>query len=627
MDLYTLIPLLVLAYSLFMFVTLWRRSGGDSMATGWLLVSGGLTAFAGALIWMQRHGGVDSTWVWVCLGLFFLLVLVPTLLLRMALRFQEDHFFTASWLAATGYLILHPFPAAWYQWQLARFLAVMGGGSVDQGADMLRHKLATGLPKTPLDLAIVLTQMRVLQHWDDIARLIESLSPETRAGQGIAYNYLLALGEAGRTAEMFAVARKLAEAEAEIPPGGEATYLVPACHAGRLDLVISLINGPVPGLNHQVKELWLARTLQRAGKAAEAQKILERLARSYSLLVQQGARLRLSHPYTPDPAAAGPDARYVLQHVEEHLRDEGLYIEPSRYSPGASTGDRASTAQPGEDTRDPRESQRNGDGSGDGDTKTGGDLAATQRAFTPYVTWTLAGLCAAIFFIDSSLPGSPPTEFQVWLRSVVRMIVQPLGDYLMFYQAGVYDYTLLTEGREYWRIFTPLFLHANVLHIGFNCMALLSMGPDMEYVLGRGRFLLLYLLSGMAGTAAMTWFIAMGWMEPLRMLGASGCIMGIVGATAWVLLHRTVWEGHAMSREGLIQIVMLLALQTFMDLNNPQVSFTAHSVGAITGFILAIPLYWSTGRAAERMERAARRAAEKAQRKAAAANSPATGGG
>ena len=80
---------------------------------------------------------------------------------------------------------------------------------------------------------------------------------------------------------------------------------------------------------------------------------------------------------------------------------------------------------------------------------------------------------------------------------------------------------LIADG-EWWRIVTSGFLHDNripmgLLHIGFNMLALYFLGPMLENVLGRARFLALYLVSGIAGSAG-----ALALSDPLRMIATPG---------------------------------------------------------------------------------------------------------
>ena len=75
----------------------------------------------------------------------------------------------------------------------------------------------------------------------------------------------------------------------------------------------------------------------------------------------------------------------------------------------------------------------------------------------------------------------------------------------------------------YWQLVTSMFTHVQLWHIGFNMFALYVLGPQLEVVVGRARFLALYFLSGLAGSALVYW-------GDRGALGASGAIFGLMGA-------------------------------------------------------------------------------------------------
>jgi membrane associated rhomboid family serine protease len=88
---------------------------------------------------------------------------------------------------------------------------------------------------------------------------------------------------------------------------------------------------------------------------------------------------------------------------------------------------------------------------------------------------------------------------------------------------------------DWWRLITAAFLHYGPLHLGMNMLALWWFGQPLEYALGRGRFLLLYLVSGLAGSAG-----ALIDKPLVATVGASGAIFGILGA-ALVLERQRVY--------------------------------------------------------------------------------------
>jgi membrane associated rhomboid family serine protease len=89
----------------------------------------------------------------------------------------------------------------------------------------------------------------------------------------------------------------------------------------------------------------------------------------------------------------------------------------------------------------------------------------------------------------------------------------------------VYPVPSVAQG-DYWQLLTSTFTHVAVWHIGFNMLVLWVLGPQLELAVGRVRYLAIYLISGLAGSAAVMWL-----SDPIGLtLGASGAIFGLMGA-------------------------------------------------------------------------------------------------
>ena len=140
---------------------------------------------------------------------------------------------------------------------------------------------------------------------------------------------------------------------------------------------------------------------------------------------------------------------------------------------------------------------------------------------------------------------------------------------------------------EYWRLFTGLFLHAGFLHLAFNLFALYVLGPPLERSIGTIRFLVCYLISGIASSAGVVVLTEIRLVHEGQLIGASGCILGVVGAWAGLLLrHR-----HApFAKQRLANIGLIVAIQIAFDLSTPQVSMAAHMCGLVAGFFLGLLL-------------------------------------
>jgi len=153
------------------------------------------------------------------------------------------------------------------------------------------------------------------------------------------------------------------------------------------------------------------------------------------------------------------------------------------------------------------------------------------------------------------------------------------------HRLGALDpYSVVING-EYWRLFTALFLHYDIFHLGFNLFALYVLGPALERTIGTARFSFCYLLSGLGSTSGVIALTLTGLLRPSELVGASGCVMGIVGAWAGFLLrHRRAPR----ARERLLNILLIVAIQIVFDISTPQVSMAAHLCGLVTGFFAGL---------------------------------------
>jgi membrane associated rhomboid family serine protease len=170
---------------------------------------------------------------------------------------------------------------------------------------------------------------------------------------------------------------------------------------------------------------------------------------------------------------------------------------------------------------------------------------------------------------------------------VGEIVVGDWSDPEVLHRIGAVSLNSVVVQHEYWRLATALFLHAGFLHLAFNCFALYVLGPELERTLGTIRFVLCYLISGLASGGGVIVLTLIGFVQPSELVGASGSILGIVGAWAGFLLrHR-----HApQAKERLANIAMIVAIQIVFDLSTPQVSMSAHMCGLIAGFFLGLAL-------------------------------------
>jgi membrane associated rhomboid family serine protease len=157
----------------------------------------------------------------------------------------------------------------------------------------------------------------------------------------------------------------------------------------------------------------------------------------------------------------------------------------------------------------------------------------------------------------------------------------------VLHRIGAVEPNAVVVQGEYWRLFTALFLHAGFLHLAFNFFALYILGPPLERSIGTIRFLACYLISGLASSAGVVALTEIGLVPVGQLIGASGCIMGVVGAWAGFLLR----HHHApFAKQRLANIGLIVVIQIAFDLSTPQVSMAAHMCGLVAGFFLGLIL-------------------------------------
>lgn len=132
----------------------------------------------------------------------------------------------------------------------------------------------------------------------------------------------------------------------------------------------------------------------------------------------------------------------------------------------------------------------------------------------------------------------------------------------------------LIATNEWWRLVTAMFLHGGLIHIGFNMMALMQLGPALEELYGSARYLFLYVVTGAFGFLVSA---AVGHFS----IGASGALLGLVG----LMLAITSKRGGTYMRElrsRLISSVAILFVLGFMGMG---IDNWAHGGGLAAGFL------------------------------------------
>jgi membrane associated rhomboid family serine protease len=190
----------------------------------------------------------------------------------------------------------------------------------------------------------------------------------------------------------------------------------------------------------------------------------------------------------------------------------------------------------------------------------------------------------------SQLRSAPAVFVLILVNVLVFLFEISAGDWNdpeVLHRIGALEpYAVVAQG-EYWRLFTALFLHGGFLHLAFNLFALYVLGPPLERSIGTIRFLACYLISGLASNAGVVALSEIGLVQVAQVIGASGCIMGVVGAWAGFLLRH---HDAPFAKQRLANIALIVVIQIAFDLSTPQVSMAAHICGLVAGFFLGLLL-------------------------------------
>ena len=210
---------------------------------------------------------------------------------------------------------------------------------------------------------------------------------------------------------------------------------------------------------------------------------------------------------------------------------------------------------------------------------------ATRQARTPYgglrpssagsVTKLLIAMNAVVFVLILASGGSNG-------HVLTRLALIPVGG--RYVVNGEVTFVEGVANGAAWQLVTAMFTHVQVWHIGFNMLALFVLGPQLEVMLGRARFLALYLLSGLTGSATVYWLAA----ENSVTVGASGSLFGLMAA---LLIVAVKVGGDVQSLLTLVAINIAITI-----FGAAFISWQGHLGGFVGGLWVALVLVYAPRR-------------------------------
>jgi rhomboid protease GluP len=194
------------------------------------------------------------------------------------------------------------------------------------------------------------------------------------------------------------------------------------------------------------------------------------------------------------------------------------------------------------------------------------ELILPGEAQHPYITYALVAINMLVFL--------------VMIISGVNVLEPAAPDIIAW--GG--NFGPFTTAGEWWRLLTCMFVHVGVVHLLFNMYALLVVGIYLEPFLGKTRFLVAYLSTGLFASIASTWWHE----EPAVSAGASGAVFGVYGLFLALLTTRLIPK---QARMQLLQGIAIFVVYNLVMGLRSGVDNAAHIGGLLSGIVAGYMFY------------------------------------
>ena len=177
----------------------------------------------------------------------------------------------------------------------------------------------------------------------------------------------------------------------------------------------------------------------------------------------------------------------------------------------------------------------------------------------PIVTYSLIFICILVFILMYVLGNGSTDNYT-----------------LLVFGANV---DTLTKNGDYYRLFTSMFLHIGILHLLCNMYSLYIIGKEVENVFGKVKYLIIYLLSGIAGS-----ILSLAFNHNTICAGASGAIFGLLGALLYFGYYYRTYLGATLTRS----IIPVIVLNLIIGFTSSGIDNAAHIGGLVVGILIAM---------------------------------------
>ena len=183
----------------------------------------------------------------------------------------------------------------------------------------------------------------------------------------------------------------------------------------------------------------------------------------------------------------------------------------------------------------------------------------------------------------------PVTLLLVCVNILIFIVTEATGrssDAAHMVNMGAVSPILVLQHGQWYRIFTSMFLHFGIEHLINNMLVLCVLGIRLEPILGKLKFLLVYLVGGTGGNLLS---LALSGSKDVTSVsaGASGAVFSLMGAIIYVMIRG---RGHVRDLSSR-QVIVMAALSLYLGFVSSGVDNAAHVGGMVCGFVLGLILY------------------------------------
>ena len=194
----------------------------------------------------------------------------------------------------------------------------------------------------------------------------------------------------------------------------------------------------------------------------------------------------------------------------------------------------------------------------------------------------------------------PVTVALILINVLVFIAVELTGTsqnawHVLDYGAAYTPY--IVQNGEVYRLFTSMFLHFGIEHLVNNMLVLFVLGSRLEQVIGKLRFLFIYLAGGIAGNI-FSLILELRNQDFSLSAGASGAVFAVMGAMIYVVIRNKGWLGDLSMR----QILVMAAFSLYFGFTSSGVDNATHIGGMIAGFVLAVLIWHPRKKRDQQME-------------------------